>query len=117
MFSEVASSRASSNGLTTLLSTTNFTGSTSVPRVRTAVSGVGCGCGGCGVVVPEGRADADGDGIGDRDGSGDDGNGDGACSCQYMGSSSCSRISVSNPCWFRAVAARASAKKSALGPK
>jgi hypothetical protein len=32
-----------------------------------------------------------------------------------MGSSSCSSSSASNPCWFRAVAARASAKNPALG--
>jgi len=109
--SEVASLRASSNGLTTLLSTTVLTGSTSVPRIWTAESGVGCDCGGCGVVVPEGTA-----GIGDCDGNCDgDGNGDEGCSCQYMGSSSCSSSSASNPCWFRAVAARASAKNSALG--
>jgi hypothetical protein len=108
--SEVASLRASSNGLTTLLSTTVLTGSTSVPRIWT---GVGCDCGGCGVAVPEGTA-----GIGDCDGNGDDddGNGDEGCSCQYMGSSSCSSSSASNPCWFRAVAARASAKNPALGP-
>lgn len=31
-----------------------------------------------------------------------------------MGSSSCSSSSASNPCWFRAVAARASAKNPAL---
>lgn len=54
-------------------------------------------------------------GIGECDGNGDnDGNGDGGCSCQYMGSSSCSSSSASNPCWFRAVAARASAKNPAL---
>lgn len=107
--SEVASLRASSNGFPTLLSITVLTGSTSVPRTWTAESGDGCDCGGCGVVVPEGTA-----GIGDGDGNGDDGgNGDGGCSCQYMGSSSCSSSSASNPCWFRAVAARASAKNSA----
>ena len=109
--SEVASLRASSNGLTTLLSKAVLAGSTSVPRIWTAGSGVGCDCGGCGVVVPEGTA-----GIGDCDGNGDDdGNGDEGCSCQYMGSSSCSSSSASNPCWFRAVAACASAKNSALG--
>ena len=109
--SEVASLRASSNGLTTLLSTTVLTGSTSVPRTWTAESGV-CDCGGCGVVLPEETA-----GIGDCDGNcDDDGTGDEGCSCQYMGSSSCSNSSVSNPCWFRAVAARASAKNSALAP-
>jgi hypothetical protein len=108
--SEVASLRASSNGLTTLLSTAVLTGSTSVPRIWTAESGVGCDCGGCGVAVPEGTAS-----IGDGDGNGDDdGNGDEGCSCQYMGSSSCSNSSVSNPSWFRAVAARASAKNPAL---
>jgi hypothetical protein len=110
--SEVASLRASSNGLTTLLSTAVLTGSTNAPRIWTAESGVGCDCGGCGVAVPEGTA-----GIGDCDGNGgDDGNGDEGCSCQYMGSSSCSSSSASNPCWFRAVAARASAKNPALGP-
>lgn len=111
--SEVASLRASNNGLITLLSITVLTGSTSVPRIWTAESGVGGDCGGCGVAVPEGTA-----GIGDCDcnGDGDDGNGDEGCSCQYMGSSSCSSSSASNPCWFRAVAARASAKNSALVP-
>lgn len=108
--SEVASLRASNNGLTTLLSTTALTGSTSVPRMWTAESGVCCDCGGCGVAVPEGTA-----GIDDCDGDGDDErNGDEGCSCQYMGSSSCSSSSASNPCWFRAVAARASAKNPAL---
>jgi hypothetical protein len=58
-------------------------------------------------VVPEGTTDAEGDG-------GGNGDGDGGCSCQYMGSSSCSNSSASNPCWLRAVAARASAKNSAL---
>jgi hypothetical protein len=58
-------------------------------------------------VVPEGTTDVEGDG-------GGNGDGDGACSCQYMGSSSCSNSSASNPCWLRAVAARASAKNSAL---
>lgn len=109
--SEVASLRASSNGLTTLLSTAFLAGSTSVPRIWTAESGVGCDCGGCGVAAPEGTA-----GIGDGDGDGDDGNGDEGCSCQYMGSSSCSSSSASNPCCFRAVAARASAKNPALAP-
>jgi hypothetical protein len=113
--SEVASLRASSNGLTSLLSTTVLTGSTSVPRIWTAESGASGGCGGCGVTVPEGTG-----GIGDCDGNGDDdGNGDEgcSCSCQYMGSSSCSSSSASNPCRFRAVAARASAKNSALTAK
>jgi hypothetical protein len=59
------------------------------------------------VVEPEGTA-----GIGDCDNG--DGDGDEWCSCQYMGSSSCSSSSASNPCWFRAVAARASAKNPAL---
>lgn len=109
--SEVASSRASSNGLTTVVSTVVLTGSTSVPSIWSAESGAGCGCGcgGCGVAVPEGTADA-----GDGDGGG---NGDGACSCQYMGSSSCSSSSASKPCWFRAVAACASAKNPALAAK
>ena len=110
--SEVASLRASSNGLTTLLSTVVLTGLTSAPRIWTAESGVGSDCG-CGVAVPEGTG-----GIGDCDGNGDDdGNGDEGCSCQYMGSSSCSSSSASNPCCFRAVAARASAKNSPLAPK
>lgn len=104
--SEVASLRASSNGLTTLLSTTVLTGSTRVPRTWTAESGIGCDCGSCGVAAPEGTG-----GIGDCD----NGDGDEWCSCQYMGSSSCSRSSASNPCWLRAVAARASAKNPALG--
>jgi hypothetical protein len=108
--SEVASLRASSNGLTTLLSATVLT---SVPRIWTAESGVGSDCGGCGVAAPEGTG-----GIGDCDGNGDDdGNGDEECSCQYMGSSSCSSSSASNPCCFRAVAARASAKNPTLAPK
>jgi len=114
VFSEVASLRASSNGLATLLSMTALTGSTSV-KIRAAKSTVGCGCGGSGVAVPEGTADADADGIGDGNGNG--GDGDEACSCQYMRSSSCSKSSASNPCWFRAVAACASAKNSALAPK
>jgi hypothetical protein len=123
VFSEAASLRASSNGLTTVVSTAVLTGSTSVLSIWTAESGIGCGCGcgGCGVAVPEGTADVGADGIGDDDGNGDDDDGDGsddeACSCQYMGSSSCSSSSVSKPCWFRTVAARASAKNSALGPK
>jgi hypothetical protein len=112
VFSEVASLRASSNGLTTAVSTTDLTGSTSVPSIWTAGSGIGCGWEGCGVVEPEGMADADTGGIGD-----DDGNGEGACSCQYMGSSSCSSSSASKPCWFRAVAACASAKNPSLAPK
>lgn len=112
--SEVASSRASSNGLTTVVSTTVSTGSTSVPSRWSAESGVGCGCGGCGVAVPEGTADTGADGKGDGD---DGGNGDGACSCQYMGSSSCSSSSASKPCWFRVVAACASAKNSAPAAK
>lgn len=110
VFSDVASLRASSNGLTTALSTADLTGSTSVPSIWTA--GIGCGCGGCGVVEPEGMADVDANGIGD-----DDGNGDEACSCQYMGSSSCSSSSASKPCWFRAVAACASAKNPAVTPR
>lgn len=110
VFSEVASLRASNNGLTTAVSTADLTGSTSVPSIWTA--GIGCGCGGCGVVEPEGMADVDADGIGD-----DDGNGEEACSCQYMGSSSCSSSSASKPCWFRAVAACASAKYPAVAPK
>ena len=112
VFSEVASLRASSNGLTTAVSTTDLTGSTSVPSIWTAESGIDCGWEGCGVVEPEGMADADAGGMGD-----DDGNGEGACSCQYMGSSSCSSSSASRPCWFRAVAACASAKNPVLGPK
>jgi hypothetical protein len=114
VFSEVASSRASSNGLTTVASTAVLTGSISVPSIWSAESGVGCGCGGCGVVVPEGTADTGADGTGDGD---EGGNGDGACSCQYMGSSSCSSSSASKPCWFRAVAACASAKNSAPAAK
>jgi hypothetical protein len=125
VFSEVASLIASSNGLRSVVSTTVLTGLTSVVSIWTAESGVSCGCWGCGVAVPEGTADAGadgmGDGEGDDDGNGDDDDGDGcgdeACSCQYMGSSSCSSSSVSKPCWFRTVAARASAKNSALAPK
>lgn len=67
--SEVASLRASSNGLTALLSTTVLTGSTDVPRIWTAESGIGCDCG---VAAPEETA-----GIGDCESNGDgDGNGD-----------------------------------------
>jgi hypothetical protein len=106
-FSEVASLRASSNGLTTAVSTADLTGSTNVPSIWTA--GIGCGCGGCGVVESEGMADVDADGIGD-----DDGNGEKACSCQYMESSLCSSSSASRPCWFLAVAACASAKNPAV---
>ena len=90
--SEVASLRASSNGLR-VFSITDFTGSTTAPSILAGESLVGCGCGGCGVLIPEGLADLDADG--DGDGGAD---GDGACSCQYMGSSSCSNSSVSNPC-------------------
>lgn len=90
--SEVASLRASSNGLKMLFSIIDFTGSTTVPNILAAESLGGCGCGGCGVLIPEGLADfvADGEGDGDADD-------DGACSCQYMGSSSCSNSSASNP--------------------
>lgn len=67
--SEVASLRASSNGLTALLSSTVLTGSTGVPRIWTAESGIGCDCG---VAAPEETA-----GIGDCESNGDgDGNGD-----------------------------------------
>jgi hypothetical protein len=61
---EVASLRASSKGLTSLLSTTVLTGSTSVPRIWrlwTAEPGASGGCRGCGVTVPEGTG-----GIGDK---------------------------------------------------
>jgi hypothetical protein len=106
VFSEVASSRASSSGLTMVVSRAVLAGSTSVPSIWSADSGVGCGCGsgGCGVALPEGTGDGDGGG-----------KGDGACSCQYMGSSSCSSSSASKPCWFRAVAACASAKNPGVG--
>lgn len=104
--------RASSNGLTMVVSITDFTGSTMAPNILAAESLDGCACGGCGVLMPEGMADAaaDSDGDGDADG-------DGACSCQYMGSSSCSNSSASKPCCLRAVAARAPAKNSALALK
>jgi hypothetical protein len=59
--SEVASLRASSNGLTTSVSTMALTGSSKVPNIATAESSSDCGCGceGWGVAVPEGTADAD----------------------------------------------------------
>jgi len=59
--SEVASLRASSNGLTTSVSTMVLTGSSTAPNIAAAESlfDCGCGCEGCGVVVPEGTADAD----------------------------------------------------------
>lgn len=82
--SEVASLRASSNGLTTSVSI--LAGSSSALNMATSVSSFDCG--GCGVVVPEGTAD---------DARGGEDDCDGACSCQYMGSSSCSNSSASKP--------------------
>jgi hypothetical protein len=89
--SEVASLSASSNGSRTLDSMIVLTGSSTAPNIGvSSLFDCGGGCG-CGVVVPEGTADSDDDRGGDDDC-------DGACSCQYMGSSSCSNSSASNPC-------------------
>ena len=84
--------RASSNGLTMVVSITDITGSTTAPNILAAESLDGCACGGCGVLTPEGMADAAADSEGDGDA-----DGEGVCSCQYIGSSSCSNSSASNP--------------------